>query len=188
MANRRVGGEVDSLCTRCKLTLAHTIIAMVGEKVVRVQCNTCGGQHAFKNAPGSTSSPSKPRATTAAKSASAAVSKITVTFDQLLSGKDVASSRRYSPRDTYAKDEVIDHPNFGFGVVMDVRGDKVQVLFKMDEKTLIHGRGGAPASKPAFAPPRGTAQGPSDKPMASAEGEENAESKADGQISPPSPS
>lgn len=187
MANRKVGGEVDSLCTRCKLTLAHTIIAMVGEKVARVQCNTCGGQHAFKNT-ASAPSVSKPRASSGgAKSASAAVSKITITFDQMLSGKDLTAARRYSPRDTYAKDEVIDHPSFGFGVVMEVRGDKVTVLFKMDEKTLVHGRGGgAPAARPSFSPPKGVPQGTSDKPAAA--GSEEGGAPGEEETSSPSPS
>ena len=30
----------------------HTIVAMVGERVVRVQCNTCGGAHNYHAAAG----------------------------------------------------------------------------------------------------------------------------------------
>ena len=32
MATHRVGGEVDASCTRCKMELAHTILAMVGHE------------------------------------------------------------------------------------------------------------------------------------------------------------
>ena len=39
MATHRVGGEVDATCTRCKMELAHTILAMVGPKIIRVRCN-----------------------------------------------------------------------------------------------------------------------------------------------------
>ncbi|MFY0576846.1 hypothetical protein ACN28S_23190 [Cystobacter fuscus] len=54
----KVGGEVDAFCTRCRLTLAHTILAMVGTKIARVRCNTCNGDHAFRSAPGTTDRPS----------------------------------------------------------------------------------------------------------------------------------
>ena len=33
------------------------------------------------------------------------------------------------------------------------------------QKTLVHGRGGAPSAKPVFSPPRGSAHAPADKPM-----------------------
>lgn len=163
MANR-VGGEVDALCTKCKMSLAHTIIAMVGDKIVRVQCNTCRGQHAYK---GASATVSKPRTTKArSASGSAASSRAAITFDQLLADKDLQQAKKYSPKETFAKDDLVEHPNFGYGVVMEARGDKVNVLFKMAEKTLIHGRGeGGAAARPAFSPPRGSSGAASDKPM-----------------------
>lgn len=165
MATYRTGGEIDALCNKCKLTLAHTILAMVGDKVVRVQCNTCRSQHAFRGATAPSASP-RPRATTSRSTAgsTAAVSKITQSFEQLLGEKDASKARRYSPKDTYAKDDLIEHPTFGYGIVMEVRVDKVQVLFKMDEKTLVHGRGGAPVQKPSFQASRATHAGSSDAP------------------------
>lgn len=171
----RSGGEVDSFCNKCKLTLAHTILALVGDKIARVQCNTCGSQHAFKSAPGAASTAKVPRATTSrARASSAAPSKSVMSFEALLASKDASRARRYSPKDTYSVDDVIEHPTFGYGVVSAVRADKVDVIFKMDEKTLVHGRGGAPAERPSFSRPvpRG---GIADKPTAAdeaAEGEE----------------
>jgi len=47
----RTGGEIDTLCTKCAMTLAHTIIAMVGPRVVKVKCNTCGADHAYHGDP-----------------------------------------------------------------------------------------------------------------------------------------
>lgn len=166
MAAHKTGGEIDAFCNKCKMALAHTILAMVGEKVVRVQCNTCGSQHMYRGtAPGGAAA--KPRAASSRSGggSSAAVSKITQTFEALLAEKHTGTAKKYSPKETYAKDEVIDHPTFGFGVVLDVRGDKVNVLFKMAEKTLVHGRGGAPAARPTYSPPVRAAHGPADKPM-----------------------
>jgi hypothetical protein len=151
-----VGGEIDAFCTRCKMTLAHTILAMVGSKVARVRCNTCNGDHVYRNEPGARrSAPSKPRE-----------KKVVVSFEQRLDGKDVANAPTYSPKETYALDQVLQHSTFGVGIVTAVRTDKIDVAFKADVKTLIHGRSGGAGAKPAFTPPAARRDGPADKPMA----------------------
>ena len=73
MATHKVGGEVDAFCTRCKMDLAHTILAMVGTKPVRVRCNTCGGDHAFRGPPGASE---RKASTTAAKRTAAPKEKV----------------------------------------------------------------------------------------------------------------
>lgn len=171
MATHKVGGEVDAFCTRCKMTLAHTILAMVGQTIARVQCNTCGGQHAYRSAPGTSkprsSSSSSSSGSTAARAASREPAVKTVSgFEDQLKGKDLTKARKYSPKDTYVVDEVMDHLTFGFGLVKAVRADKVDVVFKASERTLVHGRGGgAPAAKPAFQPPQAQISGVADKPL-----------------------
>ena len=170
MATHKVGGEVDAFCTRCKMTLAHTILAMVGTTIARVQCNTCGGQHAFRSAPGASSArPRQSSSSSASSLASRAASreplvKTVITFEDQLKGKDLTRARRYSPKDTYAVDEVMDHPTFGFGLVKAIRMDKVDVVFKASERTLVHGRGGTP-QRPQFSPPQGRPSGVADKPL-----------------------
>ncbi|NTX06744.1 hypothetical protein HUA74_18060 [Myxococcus sp. CA051A] len=169
MATHKVGGEVDAYCTRCKLTLAHTILAIVGTKIARVRCNTCNGDHAYRGAPGTTDRPAPtPRASRASGGLTRA-EKIIISFEEQLAGRDVANAPRYSPKDTYSVDQVIQHPTFGVGLVTAVRGDKVDLTFRTDTKTLVHGRGGAPSEKPAFSPPVRQATGPADKPQVAAE-------------------
>jgi hypothetical protein len=168
MATLRVGGEVDALCTRCKLTLAHTILAMVGDKIARVQCNTCGGAHAYRSqaaAPAPRTRAASSASSSGARSSAAGGShKVTLSFEQRLAERSQSGARRYNPRDTFALDEVIEHPTFGYGIVTAVRSDKIDVVFKIFEKTLIHGRGGAPAERPSFSRPTATHSGSSDKP------------------------
>src|SRR4030067_450255 len=43
-----VSGNVDGWCTKCKLLLAHTIIAMANNMPVKVKCNTCNSSHKFR--------------------------------------------------------------------------------------------------------------------------------------------
>jgi hypothetical protein len=185
MATHKVGGEVDAFCTRCKLTLAHTILAMVGTKIARVRCNTCGGDHAYRSAPGTTdrpSSSSSSRSSTARAPRAEKPEKVVISFEEQLAGKDIANAPKYSPKDTYQLDHVIQHPTFGLGLVTAVRGDKVDIAFKSETKTLVHGRGGAPAEKPAFSPPAARLAGPADKPLAPS-ATESAEALAD--VAPP---
>jgi len=45
----RVGGEVDALCGRCELVLAHTVHAVVSGRPVKVECNTCHSVHRYRD-------------------------------------------------------------------------------------------------------------------------------------------
>jgi hypothetical protein len=134
----KVGGEVDAFCTKCELTLAHTVHAVVGGRPVKVECNTCHGVHRYRDATGRT-----PAARAAPRGERPARPKAEVVgFETLLAGKDVGAARAYSPKQTYAVDQVIDHPLFGRGFVSAVRnGGKVEITFRSDVKLLVHGRG-----------------------------------------------
>jgi hypothetical protein len=176
--HHKVGGEVDAVCTRCKLTLAHTILAMVGTKIARVRCNTCMGEHAYRSAPGTTDRPSaSSRSTSSSRAGSSSRAdkpeKVVISFEEQLAGKDIANAPKYSPKDTYQVDQVIQHPTFGLGLVTAVRGDKVDIAFKSEAKTLVHARGGAPSERPAFQPPNARATAPADKPVAPSTTEAN---------------
>src|SRR5438132_3414963 len=58
-SKKKVGGSIDSWCGKCKMVLAHTIEAMVGEKPARVHCNTCKSQHAYRPGAPVTKTPRK---------------------------------------------------------------------------------------------------------------------------------
>lgn len=146
----RTGGEIDAFCGKCEMNLAHTIIAMVGPKVVKVKCNTCGSDHNYRGQQPlvkatSFAAPKKSSSSGAAKTPKAAV--VTVSWDDQFKGKDLTKAKKYSPRETFVVDEVVDHPTFGLGLVRAVRGDKIEVGFKQEDKVLVHGK--APAGAPA---------------------------------------
>jgi hypothetical protein len=131
----RVGGEVDALCNRCELTLAHTVIAMLGGQPVKVECNTCHSVHRYRDAAAAPRRSSAARAPRERRSVQS--------FDELLRARVGAGARRYSPRDSYSAGQVIEHPTFGPGWVSAVRdGGKIEVTFRSTVKTLVHGKGG----------------------------------------------
>jgi hypothetical protein len=118
---------------------------MVGPKIVRVRCNTCMGEHAYRGAvvPKGASKPRAPRAT--------AAEKVVIAFEDRLKGHDLTKARKYSTKESFALEEVLTHPTFGFGIVTAVRGDKIDVAFKAFEKTLLHKRDDGHAARPTFA-------------------------------------
>jgi len=130
----KVGGEVDSFCTRCDLVLAHTIHAMVGPRPVKVECNTCHTVHAFRHPPGSAALAQK-------KPVRGREKPVVLSFDELLRVRNPAAALRYSPRVSFQLDQVIDHPTFGLGFVSAVRDpSKIEVTFRGDVKVLVHGK------------------------------------------------
>jgi hypothetical protein len=137
----KVGGEVDSVCTRCEMTLAHTIIAMVQNLPVKVECNTCHGVHRFRgDLPASARR--GPSAAAAKASRPARERPVTISFDEVLRSKNLAMAQPYSPKTAFAVDQVIEHRLFGLGWVSAVKdATKIEVTFRMDVKLLVHGKG-----------------------------------------------
>jgi hypothetical protein len=134
----KVGGEVDALCTKCELVLAHTVIAMVGAAPVKVECNTCHGVHKYRGhaVARDGANPTKAKAARPLRAA-----KVTIPFEDVLAAKRTAAATPYSPKGTYGVDDVIDHPIFGRGFVSAVRdAGKVEVTFRSDVKLLVQGR------------------------------------------------
>ncbi|MEW5853218.1 MAG: hypothetical protein AB2A00_30840 [Myxococcota bacterium] len=142
MAGSKVGGEVDCFCTRCKMVLAHTVLAMVGTRPARVQCNTCHTDRNYRPVDGEDRAPRRREPAEPAKPGRAGVVRES-DYDRLMKNRDLSRAPRYSVKTTYALETVIDHPTFGLGLVTSVKGpDKVEVLFRDGPKVLVHGKGG----------------------------------------------
>jgi hypothetical protein len=131
----KVGGEVDALCTRCELTLAHTVHAVVAGRPVKVECNTCHNVHRYRGSLG------QPARNGASPARGARARPEVIGFDTLLADRRVADARPYSVGSTYAIDDVLDHPIFGRGFVSALRdGGKIEVTFRSNVKLLVHAR------------------------------------------------
>jgi hypothetical protein len=138
----RVGGDVLSFCSKCKMELAHVVVAMVGKTPIKVQCKTCKGTHGYRKVGGASTGRS-----TSTRSAGAAKPKLpaksSARWEERLSqthGKDPVP---YDARKAFAQGDVVNHPNFGVGVIEEVKlNGKILVLFREGEKVLIHARSG----------------------------------------------
>jgi len=138
------GDIIDARCTRCRDILNHRIVAMVGDKVVRVECNTCGGVHNYYPPPAL-----KPVKTPGGSSASrtSTTTPRTPKKDPQQADRDEWLSLRshmkldraiiYNMNTKFSVDDVVDHPTFGFGVVkLTIAPNKMQVLFEDGIKLL----------------------------------------------------
>jgi recombinational DNA repair protein (RecF pathway) len=45
----RLGDDIDDHCSRCKRTMDHSVVSMVGEEVVKVRCRTCNSEHKYQH-------------------------------------------------------------------------------------------------------------------------------------------
>jgi len=134
------GGYVESRCTRCREVLNHTIVAMVGEKIVRVECNTCHGAHAYHPV----KSAKEPAAPKAGQKKEAAPRKTKADpeavaraeWAALQSGMDPARAIPYDMGGKYRVNDLLQHQHFGLGIVQLVLPNKMDVLFQEGKKRL----------------------------------------------------
>jgi hypothetical protein len=135
------GSTIETRCTRCNGVLNHTIVAMVGEKIVRVECSTCRGIHAFhpvkpSKAPAVAKSGQKksavPRTAKADPEAAARAE-----WEALQPGMDPAQAVPYDMNRVYCLNNLLFHPNFGLGIVqLVIPPHKIDVLFQSGRKRL----------------------------------------------------
>lgn len=143
-AAQAVGKETLAYCTSCKMDLNHIIVAMKGDRIAKVQCLTCKKDHAYKVAKG-VSEPGKPTKATKAKKKSAAAEEeanhsIEVEWQKLMLAHRDLPTKGYNTKGNFALGDKINHPNFGEGIVGKlIYPNKIEVVFQMDVKILIHG-------------------------------------------------
>src|SRR4030067_2672610 len=133
-----VSGNVDGWCTKCKLELAHTIIAMAKNMPVKVKCNTCNSEHKFR---AKQSGVSKPKSAKSKSHARKIKTQETNYNDYMsrLTDYDLSRVKIYSMDGSYKKDEIIEHFKFGVGIVLSlIQTNKIEMLFKDGPRVLVH--------------------------------------------------
>ena len=138
------GSDIESLCSKCG-DVWHVIVAMVGDKIVKVQCKECGAYHRYRPAGGKAKSTTTRRRTAASKSKPAPESaKAAVEADL---SKPI---RKYSIRDLFEPGDRVDHPKFGIGVVENsAEPGKMTVFFPAGRKILAQAKPVSTLTKPA---------------------------------------
>lgn len=133
-----LGQDVDAYCTNCKMQLMHTVTAKVEDHVVRAQCNTCKKEHAYRA--NATAAPARNRKKSVAKRATRPRRQaVPSQYATLLGDRNPAEALPYSPQQPLRATELLDHPQFGVGVVSALKGTtKAEVVFSDSVKVLVH--------------------------------------------------
>lgn len=137
MTKTVVGSDVEAYCTKCKMVLAHTVVALQGAKPRRVKCNTCAGEHNYR--------PTKPVAKTAAKKAPAKAKsttrKVRQSWDEIMQDASGKPHKTYSMSGSFGEGDWIEHSTFGLGCVQTFTApNKITVRFADSTRTLACNR------------------------------------------------
>lgn len=130
------GDYIEANCTKCRQLTNHTIVAMVEELPVKVQCNTCNSAHKYRK-------PAAPKKAAAARKPATRRTKLDPQAVEKQQWQDLQPSFKQGATVAYSMDLVcklrtlIDHPSFGVGQVQEVSGSrKMKVLFADGVKVL----------------------------------------------------
>jgi len=134
MTNTYTTGEyITAWCTKCKLELGHTIVAMVGNVPRRVKCNTCNGEHNYRTAPAASNRIKSINAKRKTRSRETKYHE----YMLRLSDNRLSSAKKYTTRGSFEKDDVVEHPKFGTGIVVSViHMNKIEIFFQDGPKLL----------------------------------------------------
>ncbi len=133
------GDAIEAPCTRCRVITNHIIVAMVGERPARVECNTCGGVHNFREQkparPAAAKAPErKAPARRSRKDPAAAEREEWVAISPTMNREKAIP---YEMNRSYNVKDLLDHHVFGLGIVQQVTGPKkIEVLFEDGKKLL----------------------------------------------------
>jgi len=137
MSKIAVGSDVEAYCTKCKLVLAHTVMAMDGAKPRRVRCNTCNGEHNYRAA--------KPVAKAAAKKgekkAKTTTKKTRQSWEEVMQEASAKPHKKYSMSGSFGEGDWIEHATFGLGCVQSfIAPNKITVRFADSTRMLVCNR------------------------------------------------
>jgi hypothetical protein len=149
----KVGGDVDSWCTKCRMMLTHRIVAMVGPKPARVECETCHSQHNFRErAPGEAPARQARVVGSGSGPRPARVSSVSrleqerrdreKSWERAVTGRLVADFVKYNAKTSFKVGDLVKHAKFGDGVVTQViDAHKIEVLFRDEPRRLAQALG-----------------------------------------------
>jgi hypothetical protein len=136
MATAGVGQDIEDICTRCGDTW-HVVVAKVGERVIKVVCKLCGGQHNYRGENSGASSGSSTSGSWGASRRRRTTKRSVPTPPPTPTFDPSKPPRAYSPQGTFAVGERLVHPSFGTGVVAGTPGPgKIDVVFPAGARTL----------------------------------------------------
>lgn len=123
------GDPIEARCTKCRKNTNHIIVAMAEEVPVKVQCNTCSGQHKYKP-------PTAPKKAAARRTVDPKIAE-RKEWEELMPSMEGKQKTEYSMTTAFKVGSLMNHPTFGVGIVQSSGGPrKIKVLFEDGLKTM----------------------------------------------------
>src|SRR3954470_21286561 len=143
-----VGADVEALCSKCG-DVWHVVVAKVGDKIARVLCKQCGGQHRYKSSAHATTQQKLPSVKRAPRAEKAPVER----FEKPAVAADLARPvKPYRASERFEIGERVEHVSFGQGVIELSEPGKITVFFASGRRVLAQAReaatGGLSRPKP----------------------------------------
>lgn len=157
----QAGSSVESLCKRCKTVTDHHVVAMLGEKIAKVECKVCRARHSYASPKAEAKAPAAPRVRSGATGSVKEVSPAAAPKAASPRKTSAAAGRQaqaqaeqweklvgqclsplaYGMDRTFRTGDVIDHPVFGPGYVQKVmKPNTIEVFFRDAVRNLRCGR------------------------------------------------
>jgi hypothetical protein len=120
------------------MDLTAVIVAMQGDRIMRVMCKTCRKERGYKSPKGV----EEPSLAPKAKSSSPRTPvKVTSMEEEWMGAMSKIQNKRALPYSTTLKlsqGDLVSHPTFGDGIVQKIiHPNKVELLFRTDLKVLL---------------------------------------------------
>ena len=143
-----VGADVEALCSKCG-DVWHVVVAKVGDKIAKVHCKQCGGDHRYKSPHNAPAEKKLPSAIRPVREPKAPVER----FEKPAVSADLSKATKpYRASELYEVGERIEHPSFGQGVIEIAEAGKITVFFASGRRVLVQAKapvaGGLSRPKP----------------------------------------
>lgn len=162
MRAHTVGSIIESICGKCNDVMGHTIMAMVGTEIIKVECRACGSVHKYRPPArvgggktavtmkkGRDGAPVSSRQTDAGQASRPVMPKKAVrkaspsvaayeAWQVAMRRHNGETPHPYAMAESFLVGQFIEHPVFGRGeVTAVVPPDKMDILFEVGLKRLL---------------------------------------------------
>jgi hypothetical protein len=124
-------------------------MAKMGDRIAKVVCKRCGGQHRYRTENGAEVASTERRPSAAASRAAARTRAAEAAPRPIPAFDPAKPPRPYAPRDSFAAGDRLTHPTFGLGVVAGSPGSgKVEVVFPSGSRVLACAKAASTLARP----------------------------------------
>ncbi len=134
-----------AFCSKCDADRYHKVVAHTSPTTAKLKCEVCGSTKKYTLPKVQERKLMTRKSGTTVRvpkviSESARASAHKNEYEGLLVPLQEAPEHNYSMKTKYEKGIKLSHPKFGVGVVREVVGDKMDVVFSDEVRSLVHNR------------------------------------------------